>query len=192
MERKTDTYQLENEKATKGFTLMELLFVLLLIALIISFAVPTFRSVRFDTQNARAKTALQKLVSARRSFYQDTQGWNITPDTFRAQAVAGLSGSCASEPFSGIPGKGSKTTDFSQLFLCGYLNKKDFANLNYSFSICASDTSVTSCTGGVSAIFDTAYAAAFGNDAAAGKKYLGTEGYVVYMDHNMKVSDTEN
>lgn len=190
MERKTDGRRLGGAAGAAGFTLMELLFVLLLIALVVSFAVPALRSVRFDAQNARAKTALQKLVQARRSFYQDTRGWNIGTGTFRAQAVAGLSGACAAEPFSGIPGK-ANTTGYDQLFLCGYLNKKDFANLNYSFSICGSGVSVASCTGDVSAVSATAYAAAFGNDDAAGKKYLGTDGYVMYVDHSMKVSDTD-
>lgn len=191
MERKTDGRRLGGAAGAAGFTLMELLFVLLLIALVVSFALPAFRSVRFDAQNARAKTALQKLAQARRSFYQDTRGWNITPANFNATGVAGLSGSCDSTPFSGIPGTGgTRTKDYAQLFLCGYLNKKDFANLNYTFYICGAG-SVASCTG-VSAVSASAYAAAVGNnEASAGKKYLGANGYVMYVDYDMKVSDTD-
>ena len=38
---------------------MEILFVLLVIALVVSFAVPAIRSVRYDVYNSRAKAALK-------------------------------------------------------------------------------------------------------------------------------------
>ena len=57
---------------------MEILFVLLVIALVVSFAVPAIRSVRYDVYNSRAKAALKKLAEARRSYYQQTKGSDIS------------------------------------------------------------------------------------------------------------------
>ena len=44
---------------------MEILFVLLVIALVVSFAVPAIRSVRYDVYNSRAKAALKKLGTSK-------------------------------------------------------------------------------------------------------------------------------
>ena len=56
---------------------MEVLFVLLVIGLVLSFALPAFRAIRYDIQNSRAQNALEKLVEARRSFYQYNKGVDI-------------------------------------------------------------------------------------------------------------------
>ena len=53
-------------KSKKGFTLMEILAVLLIIAVVLSFAIPAFRSVRFEQRNSSAKAGVKKLSEAER------------------------------------------------------------------------------------------------------------------------------
>lgn len=86
-----------------GFTLMELLFVLLVIALVLSFALPAYRSVRYDMRNSSAKAALRKLAEARRSFYQYSKGADVTGeiDTDLVRQYAGQG--CVSGAASGVP-----------------------------------------------------------------------------------------
>jgi len=127
----------------KGFTLVEILFVLLIIALIVGMALPGFRAVRYDIKNSRAKGALKKLAEARRTFYQNTKGWNIQNDaTFTgADAKTYASQTCNNPSSTGVPASTYSKISVSpaQLFACGFLDWKDFAALPYTFYICDRD-----------------------------------------------------
>ena len=127
----------------KGFTLMEVLFVLLIVALVASFAVPAIRSVRYDVRNSQAKTALKKLLAARRSFYQNTKGgsFGLEP-SFQAKDAQSFAAVACLQASTGIPPTkdGRLNSDINQLFACGYLNWKDFASLPYTFFLCNPQT----------------------------------------------------
>lgn len=132
----------------KGFTLMEILFVLLIIALIVSFAAPAFRAVRYEIKNMRAKSALKKLAEARRTYYQYTKGvdikTNMTEDQsyFKGSKAQNLaSKTCGDTGKTGIPSADKDPVDVDQLFACGFLNWKDFVDLPYTFYICKLDGS---------------------------------------------------
>ena len=152
---------------------MEVLFVLLIVALVASFAVPAIRSVRYDVRNSQAKTALKKLLAARRSFYQNTKGGSFEQEpSFQAKDAQSFAAEACTQASTGIPAKNQPTSDIKQLFACGYLNWKDFASLPYTFSLCNPQTA----TAGTCQIKDNkgeqiaAYAMA--NDPKlAGKKY---------------------
>ena len=122
----------------KGFTLMEILFVLLVIALIMSFALPMFRSVRYDVRNSRAQTALKKLAEARRSYYQYSRGTDIAVSSFTGASAKGLSdpSTCTNPAAIGAPGANVGAVTVGQLFACGFLNWRDFDKLPYEFYIC--------------------------------------------------------
>ena len=154
---------------------MEVLFVLLIVALVASFAVPAIRSVRYDVRNSQAKTALKKLLAARRSFYQNTKGgsFGLEP-SFQAKDAQSFAAEECTQASTGIPAKDTNLpiSNINQLFACGYLNWKDFASLPYTFFLC----NPQSATAGTCQIKDNtgeqiaAYAMA--NDTKlAGKKY---------------------
>ena len=173
----------------KGFTLMEILFVLLIIALVMSFAVPAIRSVRYDIKNSNAKAALKKLAEARRSYYQATKGSDIAEGSFAADdALSYASLSCEDVAASGIPASSRENSEVSQLFACGYLDWKDFDGLPYTFYICDGGTSsVEECFIPDSNTTSTVYASAQGT-AASGGKY-GTN-YDMSIGDAMEVEDT--
>ncbi len=122
----------------KGFTLIEILFVLLLIALVVSLAVPVMRSVRYDIRNSQAKNALKKLLEARRSFYQNTKGVDILAEaTFKGNSARSFaSQACSQQSTSGIPSSAQEKADPAQLFACGFANWKDFSSIPYTFYFC--------------------------------------------------------
>ena len=132
---------------TKGFTLMEILAVLLVLAVVVSFAMPGIRAVRDEITYHQAKTAAVKMADAVRLFYKDTKGVTFDPE---GSAIAGKTepasddsvpareaaqAACNTQLLSGIPGANDNVmTDLTQLFACGYLSVKDFEGLPYEFS----------------------------------------------------------
>jgi len=180
----------------KGFTLMEVLFVLLVIALVLSFALPAFRSIRYDIQNARAKNALRKLVEARRSFYQYNKGVDIVPCWNASNAGACsfvgndaktyASLTCNNFAASGIPGQAIAPVSVQQLFACQFLDWKDFKGLYYTFKVCPiSGAGTEGCYNGF-------YAAAIGGSASqVGANYAVNSGYYMGVNQALEIAEPE-
>ena len=121
----------------QGFTLMEILAVLLVIAVIASFAVPLIKSVRREMRYQKAKAAAVQLAEAVRSFYTDTKGCLATtdpttqPDGFFGPDAA--SGTCPEIAKTGIPCR--QTVAATAVFGCGYISPKMFVDLPYNFVV---------------------------------------------------------
>lgn len=123
----------------KGFTLMEVLAVVLILAVIGSFAVPAVRSVRSELKHRQAMSAFQLLVEAVQQA-KDRSGMLLeeksvfipteNKDILYASA-------CNEIGATGIPASRRAEAlgrlSFSDLFACGYLNPKDFKGLEYAF-----------------------------------------------------------
>ena len=170
----------------RAFTLMEILFVLLVIALVVSFALPALRTVRFDIKNSRAKAAVKKMAEARRSYYQYMRGGKIQDGAMFNAETSMQNASCTNLRASGKPGNSSTAVEISELFGCGFLDWKDFAGLPYTFYICDLDENagVPPCTNtGI-------YAGAVGN-SSAGSKYNNPSKYYMFVDETMKVKEHE-
>ncbi len=171
-----------------GFTLMELLFVLLVIALVLSFALPAYRSVRYDMRNSSAKSALRKLAEARRSFYQYSKGSDVTGEIDTAQVQNYAAQSCVSGAASGVPASARAASSVQQLFACKFLDWKDFAKLPYVFAICDGSASGSACSS-----LGTGLYAVAAPTTEAGRKYTnqknGTQ-YYMYIGQDMLVKDT--
>ena len=144
----------ERKRMKKGFTLMEMLAVVLLVALVLSFAVPAYRAVRFDVRNGQARVAVKKLAEAVKNYRRDSRGFRIrtcfTPTDLNgnnpiyAVAQANNPEACMTPGASGVPLRNLDTAtarnnqlvaanQASQLFACGYLSYKDFVGLPYKF-----------------------------------------------------------
>lgn len=132
-----------------GFTLMEILAVILVVAVIASFLVPAVRSARAEVYYYQAKRSAIKMAEAMRSYYRDSKGYLF--DTSADTAINGLQkpssfGDCADSPAKqGIVSFGNKVPrDVKELFACNYLSWKDFDGLPYTFrpTATAADRSV--------------------------------------------------
>ena len=180
----------------KGFTLMEVLAVILIVAVVSSMAVPALRALRADLKNSQARAATLRLVEATKNYYRDNKKLPadgcfspLDTDTIIKTAPA----SCATAKSTGIPpsrdGSGGTTDSngLANLFACGYLAYKDFVGLPYKFcNYKPSDLPTENPTG----YTEPFYAVAYGYSAAkAGDKYKKEKGYI-YVDGRMKVKDT--
>lgn len=184
----------------KGFTLMEVLAVGLMLAVIMSLAAPVVRSFRFELKNAQARIALGKLAEAVRNYERDmnlsianlTGPWSFTPADIYTALSSASPFTCPATPAStGIPQAAFASLTFSdnlekQLFACGYLSYNDFKGLPYTFYI-NKPSAWPDATGYVGRY----YAVAVGGEGA-GAKYQPADNNSKYMyvDERRKVLDT--
>ena len=85
----------------EGFTLIELMVVVLIIAILIAIAIPTFLGARQRAQNRSAQSNIRNALTAEKTTYTDTQVYTSTSATLTAI-----------EPtltyVTGIPAKGTR------------------------------------------------------------------------------------
>ncbi len=171
----------------KGFTLMEMLAVILVIAVVVSMTAPVFRTVRYEMKNSQAKAAAKKMAEAMKSYYQASRGHKID-GCFVPSAMT--IGSCMTPGATGIPSSSSGIkSSVDQLFACGYLSKKDFAAVPYRF--CANDSS--SLPSGWPALGSTNTNKIFvlaGGQEGAGEKYKKDK-YFIYVDETLTIKERE-
>jgi len=124
-------------KNRKGFTLMEILAVLLVIAVIASFAVPVVKSVRREMRYQKAKVAGMQLAEAVRSFYTDTKGClAIDEEGFYAPDAAEATVCPANHTITtGVPGNCESNLKARIVFACNYISPKMFIDLPYTFRV---------------------------------------------------------
>ena len=68
----------------EGFTLIELMVVVLIIAILIAIAIPTFLGARERAQNRSAQSNVRNALTAEKTSYTDTQGYTETSATLTA------------------------------------------------------------------------------------------------------------
>ena len=68
----------ERMKDEEGFTLIELMVVVLIIAILIAIAIPTFLGARQRAQDRAAQSNLRNALTAEKTFYTDTQNYNAS------------------------------------------------------------------------------------------------------------------
>ena len=86
----------------EGFTLIELMVVVLIIAILIAIAIPTFLGARERAQNRSAQSNVRNALTAEKTSYTDTQTYSATSATLSAIEPSLTYVNAA------IPAKGSK------------------------------------------------------------------------------------
>src|ERR671919_470845 len=67
--------KLQSMREDEGFTLIELMVVVLIIAILIAIAIPTFLGARTRAQDRAAQASLRNALVAAKSIYTDTQSY---------------------------------------------------------------------------------------------------------------------
>ena len=67
-----------------GFTLIELMVVVLIIAILIAIAIPTFLGARQRAQDRAVQSNLRNALTAAKTIYTDTQSYDIAPAALTA------------------------------------------------------------------------------------------------------------
>ena len=76
------------DREDEGFTLIELMVVVLIIAILLAIAIPTFLGAR-NAANARsAQSDLRNALTAEQTYWTNNQGWDTTPAAGTAGSVA--------------------------------------------------------------------------------------------------------
>ena len=180
----------------KGFTLMEMLAVGLMLAVIMSLATPVVRSFRYEIKNAQARTAAGKLAQGFRNYLKDERITNVfgagcfsptTDDIIRTDASQ-----CAISKNTGVPSRPAMrisitgdTSNLQNLFACGYVTYKDFANIPYEFCVGGKKNSADA-----DAPVSPYYVVAYGLEGAGTKyKYTDANRKFIYVDGRMEVLD---
>ena len=128
----------------KGFTLMEVLAVVMVLALVGAMAVPSFRSVNADQKFRRARMAAVKVAQAIKSNYNRTALLPLNNTSFDGNNEESMVGNlttdvvCDDNTQTGIPRRslnaGLSSISFKTMFLCGSLLVQDFKGLPYRFT----------------------------------------------------------
>ncbi|MCL2888110.1 MAG: prepilin-type N-terminal cleavage/methylation domain-containing protein [Elusimicrobia bacterium] len=117
-------------KYKRGFTMMEMLVVFILIAVLAQVAIVTYRNSIQDSKRDHAKAMLQEIAIANQRFRTDYPSVNIKTDVISHTPSA----TCNINKFD------AASVDPSILVACGYLEQKTWDNYDYQFYVCGDST----------------------------------------------------
>ena len=170
----------------RGFTLMEVLAVLLLLAVVVTLAVPGIRAARLTMMNSQSRAAAKKLSDAITRFRADNRGQAISYTSTDLRTYATTTNCTAS---TGIPGSTGSSVDLGQLFACGYLSRRDFERVPFHFAynpsgVTSADltSASTTCALNKLDIKGTLTLVFYGNSAVENSKYADCSKYLIYVD----------
>jgi len=132
----------------KGFTLIELMVVVIIIAVLAMFAFSYYRKAQQDSEYDRARLVLQEIGSGYERMQLEQPGTDLHPGGAITSNTVG--GTC------------DRTGDVTNLMSCGYLERKAWDNFNYNFYLLGTSGSA----GGKPAV-----ASMTAKSSAAGSKY---------------------
>ena len=79
--------RLEQNRGERGFTLIELMVVVFIIAILIAIAIPTFLGARRRAQDKQAQSNLRNALTAQKAYYVDNQAYAADDDATELAAL---------------------------------------------------------------------------------------------------------
>jgi type IV pilus assembly protein PilA len=86
--RATLPLQVHGHRSEAGFTLIELMVVVLIIAILIAIAIPTFIGARTRAQDRAAQSDLRNALTAEKTLFSDKQQYDATTATLQGVEVS--------------------------------------------------------------------------------------------------------
>jgi len=177
----------------RGFTLMEVLAVVLILAVVASLAIPGVRAARFETRHSQAKAAAKQLITGINNYRVSSRGGEVAAGCFSGGSAyfdqvcnSGVGGN------TGIPSQTAQIP-LTQLAPCGFLVAKEFRELPYTFCY---KTDVEGSWAGIKGVIEgqtgkkapvgDVVLIAVGLNSKAGKYYSPTKKeYAIYIDDQL-------
>ena len=171
-----------------GFTLMEVLAVVLILAVIASLTIPGIRDARFEARHSQAKLAAKKLITGIRNYRVTSRGGDVSAGTLTGNAGNTFDTVCNAQntKTTGIPAHAGTMT-LAQLAPCGFVDARDFKDLPYTFYYGSSIPSgiKTSIESKITQESDKPVELVVqGTNQKAGK-YANTTKYAIYIDQRL-------
>lgn len=76
------------DREDEGFTLIELMVVVLIIAILLAIAIPTFLGARNSANARSAQSDLRNALTAEQTHWTSNQDWDVAPDKTNTESVA--------------------------------------------------------------------------------------------------------
>ncbi|WP_424244087.1 Tfp pilus assembly protein PilE [Elusimicrobium posterum] len=116
-------------KNTKGFTMMELLVILILVALLATLAFSGYRTSIENSRRDQAAATLEDVATAAQRFYIDYPGRNFQEGV----PLASTTGTgCSIQKYSAT----GERINPNLLISCGYLPNRKWDSLRYTYYVC--------------------------------------------------------
>lgn len=140
-------------KNNKGFTLTEVMVVIIVIGILAALSVPFLVGYAREARNDRAKAILYMVAQGVKNFRSDFPGKSLANSGYGPLAKQNLTANTVYCNFTNIETNTSYNLSFRDLIYCSYIPNIDYGELKYNFYLGNGNGNCSACGAGVSSAF---------------------------------------